>query len=229
MRILSILFTLSLLPIALSAQDTWWIGLEAGHAFHQLDEHPVGNTFNFSAGVLADIPLGGRVFLSTGLLRKRLGHFEYRSSTGRSTEAEVDGELITVYEFEVLDVHLDFWSVPMRLKYRIPGDVLFVQAGIEWDFRDLSGYKNPSATPTNIYTNQIYTPDLPSELKNLNATIVLGLGFELHKNEQIRLILRPEYEFIINPARSPNLLINQDLIRLRINLGAQYLLSRTTE
>lgn len=204
---------------AQEAQPRFVLGAETGVDFRKFDP-AVSRSVNYTAGLTLEYPLH-RFSLATGLLYKDYGWQDYWAFTGETSQEVVKEETYTLYHIRDLRSRLAYYSVPMRLQYRLPCNCVYVQLGIHADIASFGpethlqyqfrAYQEPSSFH---FTRALY-------LKPVNLTYELAVGFKLHFNEHWRMFMRPTYRILSPPARSGSPVLNSYYHQLHMAFGIQ--------
>jgi hypothetical protein len=138
--------------------------------------------------------------------------------TGR-VEPVIDGLKKSLgYFYEENSLTPAYWTVPLRLQYRLPCNCVYLHAGVSFDFL------NEKAPQTSIYP-RFTRPDLDENnptrkgLRSALRSYELGAGFKLHSSDYFRIIMRPSAVWTENPDLDAT---DNMIPSLRITFGAQY-------
>jgi hypothetical protein len=127
----------------------------------------------------------------------------------------------TFHHFDEQFFELRYYSIPMRVQYRLPCNCVYLQAGVHADIAEF-GEKTPR-------DHQFRTTELPEDfhfdrdedLSPLNITFELAIGFKMHFNNRLRMFMRPTYRYMTRPARKNSTLLNTSYQQLHIAFGIQ--------
>ncbi len=195
------------------------IGPEASLDFHNIGESYGRPPFS-SLGIVVERPMG-KFSLATGFVRKNYGTIRYKSFSGERHTEIVKEQKVTYYHYLDRRAELRYYSVPLRLQYRLPCNCVYVQAGLDVDFRIDKGIASQAnATPR----AELVERSNVQRLKSTNLGAELALGVKLHESKQLRIFMRPAIYWMLDPARHVNAQKEQIYKRLKLTLGVQYAL-----
>ena len=199
---LFLLFSLLLLPLCLGAQELqprFIAGPELGADFRKISP-VINNNSNYTFGISLEYPVH-KFSLGTALLYKEYGWQQYREYTGETYQEVVKEELVTFHNYNERNVKLNYYSIPLRLQYRLPCNCVYVQAGIMADFANFGSEGNEEGVFRTVEDPQTFDFNHRTGLKPLNLTYELAVGFKLHFNEKWRMYMRPTYRIMSQPSR----------------------------
>lgn len=216
------LTALLLLPAfgwAQEAQPRFVIGTEAGADFRKFNP-ALSRALNYTAGLTLEYPLG-QFSLSTGLLYKDYGRQEFWEFAGESFQLTVEEITYTLYPTEGLISRLTYLSAPFRAQYRLPCNCIYLQAGIHADFTRFGEEAKREQLPKTYDELQTLDFARKGDIKPLNFTYELAVGFKLHFNDHWRMFMRPTYRILAPPARSGSPALNSHYHQLHLAFGLQ--------
>ncbi|MEZ4918870.1 MAG: hypothetical protein R2792_07145 [Saprospiraceae bacterium] len=202
------------LPGILNAQQPFAkfvIGLEGTFNTQQAQEYTIGPQIEypwkqFSAGI--------------GISRKQFPWFKVESTDYVLRPINWYGEKTLAYEINSEMKKASYWSVPVKINYRLPCNCVYVHAAAVFDFM------NPNLKSKDAYTYYSEQPKNNEEVvtqrgyRKFLRNYEVGLGFKLHANDYFRLIARPVVSWNENPdPYSPN---HRYDASIRMTLGVQY-------
>lgn len=195
------------------------IGTEIGIDVHKF-EPILSRNAQITAGVTFEYPIG-KFSLGSGFLYKTYGSIYSRESNGITSQEVKDEELITYHHFDEQFFELRYYSIPMRIQYRLPCNCVYLQAGIHADITEF-GEKTPG-------DHRFRTTELPEAfhfnrddaLKPLNVTFELAIGFKMHFNDHLRMFMRPTYRYMTAPAKANSVLLNSSYQHFHLAFGIQ--------
>jgi len=198
-------------------------GIEGGLNYHHIKGKEMGGDFAHRYGISIEKPFG-KFSVGTGFLWKDLGKSSYLEHTFKSEIRNIKEEALTFYEYRNHRVDMKYFSVPLRLQYRLPCNCMYVQGGVEVDFLKSEVDQVES---TSFTLREPIPEDRASTFKTINYSFVVGIGFKLHQSEHTRIFMRPEYEYVLNPTKNRVAIYNEKgYSRMRITFGLQYGISR---
>ena len=190
------------------------IGLEGGYGVHQVEGPGVA-----SIGLNLEMPFK-RFSIGTGLVYKKMGSTKYMSYTGYSYDKKENEGITTISEYDRHEVELDYLSIPLRLQVRLPCNCVYVQAGVEVDFLKKDADRIYDTVQLEVAPDKYLEEDI---VKDVNYSFVIGLGFKLHETNRLRIYMRPEYEFMMNPIKKSSSYHEAGVLnRFKFNMGVQY-------
>ncbi len=202
------------------AQDTSAfivVGIELGgmnqSMFLKSNENGLGNGL-FTSGVILEFPFKNKFSFGTGLVYSRYGGVRTHEKSGLTRINEDD-----IMESEVLrsGIKLSYFSIPIRMIYRLKCNCVYTQLGVQPTFY----YSNSN----NYNYNSFYTirPENYSDhtidsLNKMNWVLDFGIGFKANFRENIRLIFLPSYHRVLNPFFDGTELSPRNFLRLAFSL-----------
>lgn len=191
------------------------VGLEAGWDLQVYDQ---GIRPRLIPGVQVEYPWQKFSF-GLGIARKGYRSFYYETATGQSQAGLLGEKKVQYHLTEVRTFRPEYWSVPLRINYRLPCNCVYLHGAMSFDF--LNASTSGTVTESYAYTQQP-APEYLQEhgLKSRLRTYEIGLGFKLHSSDYFRLVARPSYVWSENPEiGGPG---PEYLRSLRMTFGMQY-------
>lgn len=191
------------------------IGLEAGM---DLQQFPDGSRSHPMPTLQVEFPFH-KFSAGIGITRKVYSKFRYQTFDGNISSIQIADDDITIFHYVDKLLKPVYWSIPVRLQYRLPCNCVYIQGAASLDFFDKrspekveSGYEHWSSTaPTRTWS--------PAQFfKTSLRSYELGIGFKLHSSDYFRLIARPSFVWTENPETGGPAYLRS----LRMTFGAQY-------
>ena len=155
-----------------------------------------------------------------GITRKAYPEFRYYTFTGNISSVPVAENDVTVFEYADRLIKPVYWSIPIRINFRLPCNCVYIHAATSFDFFDTGMAEKTemehwySGAPTRTYSRRQF-------FKSKLQTYELGVGFKLHSSDYFRLVARPSYVWSENPAPDGKG-VPAYLGSLRMTFGIQY-------
>ena len=197
------------------------IGTEVQVYFENLDY--AGSTFGNSAyGLNIQKPIG-RFTIGASILSEQFGKHRFWEFTG-AAYLEEDGDRL-VYDYQVQDRKIRFYSLPLQIQFRLPCNCVFLQAGLV-----PSLLNRQASAPDPRYIDPRF--DEPSSAPFFSSTSIqrislgyqMGMGLNFHFSRHLKSTLRflyGQYNFIDDSRQRYKTLGNS---YLGLNLALQYAL-----
>ena len=154
-----------------------------------------------------------------GVSRKVYSQFGYQTFDGNISSWQIGENNATVFHYADKLIKPVYWSIPLRIQYRLPCNCVYVHGAASLDFLDAgvpekvsSDYWSTSP-PTRTWSRRQF-------FKSSVRTYELGIGFKLHSSDYFRLVARPSFVWTENPQTGSG--APAYLRSLRMTFGAQY-------
>ncbi|MBK7939099.1 MAG: hypothetical protein IPJ82_19380 [Lewinellaceae bacterium] len=153
-----------------------------------------------------------------GISRKVYPESRYKTFDRNISSVQVGASEVTVFQYTDKVFRPVYWSIPLRIQYRLPCNCVYVQGAASLDFFDTGAPEKVESTywsskpPTRTWSRRQY-------FKSTLRTYELGIGFKLHSTDYFRLVARPSFVWSENPeiGNGPAYLRS-----LRMSFGIQY-------
>ena len=216
---LTMLLLLPAFGWAQEAQPRFVIGTELGADFRKFDP-AISRSLNYTAGLTLEYPMG-KFSLATGLLYKDYGWQEYWEYTEETSQEVIQEKLYTFYHINDLTSRLAYYSIPLRLQYRLPCNCVYMQAGVHADIASFGEEIHQQYVFRTYMEPETFDFTREENLKPVNFTFELAVGFKLHFNEHWRMFMRPTYRILAAPAKSGSPIWNSQYHQLHMAFGVQ--------
>jgi hypothetical protein len=194
------------------------IGIESSVIFHSI-KNGFGSGWNYSYGLNFEYPIK-KFSIGIGLLDTYYGKNYFKDFTGASFIYQYSGENYERYIFNNKEFRLNYLVISNRLNYRLPCNCIFFHAG--YNIEILKNIPEKFIEDrTRDTSEEPYIFEDEALIKKINTSIELGIGFKMHINEMLRIIMRQTYNIALLPSQNINKFYQDNYHYLKISFGLQ--------
>ncbi len=145
--------------------------------------------------------------------------FGYQTFDGGIGSMQIGENNATIFHYADKVLKPVYWSIPLRIQYRLPCNCVYLHGAASLDFFDTGVPEKVSSDywttspPTRTWSRRQF-------FRSSLRTYELGIGFKLHSSDYFRLVARPSFVWTENPeirSGAPAYVSS-----LRMTFGAQY-------
>ncbi len=171
---------------------------------------------HYTYGVNLEYPIN-KFSLGVGLLHTIYEKNNYNDFTGDSF---IDEDGYKQFSFYPKEFQLNYIVLSNRFMYRLPCNCVFFYAAYDLAFL---GWITENKIVDQLYDTreQPYDFEETANLKNINTSLGFGIGFKLHINKLLRIIMRPTYYIAQGPSKNVNRFYESAYRYFKVNFGLQ--------
>jgi hypothetical protein len=191
------------------------VGLETGFdgAYFNKGVYP-----RIIPSVQVEYPIG-KFSVGVGLGKQLYRDYEFDYYTGQNEELIVNEEAVTRYYLEIKEFSMSYWTVPVKLNFRLPCNCVYLHGGVAFNFLDDHKPERSIGLAYQDETEPLSGLSREVLVKKRTTSYEVGVGFKLQINDYVRLVGRPSYVWSENPEL---LSATPYLGSVRMTFGAQY-------